>query len=46
MSALRRLLVDVRRTGYAEEDGEVTAGFASVAVAVLDHARTRWRAWP
>jgi DNA-binding IclR family transcriptional regulator len=39
MSALRRLLVDVRRDGYAEEDGDVTADFASVAVAVLDHAR-------
>jgi DNA-binding IclR family transcriptional regulator len=38
-SALRRLLVDVRRAGHATEDGEVTAGFASVAVAVLDHAR-------
>ncbi len=24
-------------TGYAVEDGEVTPGFASVAVAVLDH---------
>src|SRR5690349_24270819 len=39
ISALRRLLADVRRTGYAVEDGEVTPGFASVAVAVLDHAR-------
>ena len=39
LSALRRLLVDVRRNGYAEEDGDVTADFASVAVAVLDHAR-------
>jgi DNA-binding IclR family transcriptional regulator len=39
MSALRRLLADVRRTGYAVEEGEVTPGFASVAVAVLDHAR-------
>jgi DNA-binding IclR family transcriptional regulator len=29
----------VRRTGHAVEDGEVTPGFASVAVAVLDHAR-------
>ena len=38
MSALRRLLVEVRRNGYAEEDGDVTAEFASVAVAVLDHA--------
>jgi DNA-binding IclR family transcriptional regulator len=36
-SALRSLLVDVRRTGYATEHGEVTPGFASVAVAVSDH---------
>lgn len=36
---LRRLLVDVRLRGWAEEDGEVTPGFASVAVAVLDHNR-------
>lgn len=38
-SALRRLLVETRRAGYAREDGEVTPGFASVAAAVLDHAR-------
>ena len=37
LSALRHLLVDVRRRGYAIEQGEVTAGFASVAAAVLDH---------
>lgn len=37
-SALRRLLVDARRLGHAVEDGEVTPGFASVAVAVLDHS--------
>ncbi|RKS75657.1 DNA-binding IclR family transcriptional regulator [Motilibacter peucedani] len=37
-SALRRLLVDARARGYAVEDGEVTAGFASVAYAVVDHA--------
>jgi DNA-binding IclR family transcriptional regulator len=37
LSALRRVLVDVRRRGYAVEDGEVTPGFASVATAVLDH---------
>jgi DNA-binding IclR family transcriptional regulator len=37
-SALRQILVDVRRRGYAIEDGEVTPGFASVAAAVLDHA--------
>lgn len=36
-AALRRRLVDVRRTGYATEVGEVTPGFASVAVAVHDH---------
>jgi DNA-binding IclR family transcriptional regulator len=28
----------VRAAGYAHEDGSVTPGFASVAVAVLDHA--------
>jgi DNA-binding IclR family transcriptional regulator len=38
LSALRRLLVDTRRLGHATEDGEVTPGFASVAVAVRDHA--------
>jgi DNA-binding IclR family transcriptional regulator len=37
-SALRALLVEVRRAGHAEENGEVTPGFASVAAAVLDHA--------
>ncbi len=36
-SQLRSLLTDVRRRGHAAEDGEVTAGFASVACAVLDH---------
>ena len=36
-SALRRLLVDVRRRGYATEHGEVSPGFASVAAAVHDH---------
>lgn len=35
--ALRRLLADIRRAGHAHEDGLVTAGFASVAAAVLDH---------
>lgn len=39
LSALRRMLVDARRAGFAVEDGDVTPGFASVAVAVLDHAR-------
>lgn len=38
LSALRRLLVDVRQRGYAVEDGEVTPGFASVAVSVPDHS--------
>ena len=38
LSALRQLLVDSRRLGYAVEDGEVTPGFASVAVAVSDHS--------
>jgi DNA-binding IclR family transcriptional regulator len=38
-SALRQLLVTVRRDGYAVERGEVTPGFASVAAAVLDHSR-------
>lgn len=37
LTALRHLLVEVRRRGYATEDGEVTAGFSSVAAAVLDH---------
>ena len=37
-SELRRVLADVRRRGYAVEGGEVTAGFASVAVAVHDHS--------
>jgi DNA-binding IclR family transcriptional regulator len=37
-SALRQILVEVRRLGYASEDGEVTPGFGSVAAAVLDHA--------
>jgi DNA-binding IclR family transcriptional regulator len=37
-SALRQLLVEVRRRGYAVEDGEITENFASVAAAVTDHA--------
>lgn len=40
-SELRRLLQDVRHDGYAVEDGEITAGLASVGVVVLDHA-----GWP
>jgi DNA-binding IclR family transcriptional regulator len=38
LSALRRLLTDVRQTGFATEDGHVTPGFASVAAAVYDHS--------
>ncbi|MCW2595991.1 MAG: hypothetical protein QOJ78_489 [Pseudonocardiales bacterium] len=38
MSALRALLVDVRRRGHAVEDGEVSPGWASVAAAILDHS--------
>jgi DNA-binding IclR family transcriptional regulator len=37
-SALRSVLVDVRRRGHALEDGDVTPGFASIASAVLDHS--------
>jgi DNA-binding IclR family transcriptional regulator len=36
-SALRGVLVTVRRRGYASEDGVVTRGFASVAAAANDH---------
>lgn len=35
-SALARLLVDVRAAGHAAEDGEITPGLASVAVALRD----------
>jgi DNA-binding IclR family transcriptional regulator len=34
---LQRLLVATRRQGFAEEDGEVSPGFCSVGVAVVDH---------
>lgn len=37
LSALRVLLAETRNRGFATEDGEVTAGFASVAAAVRDH---------
>jgi DNA-binding IclR family transcriptional regulator len=37
LSALRRILTDVRQRGHATEDGEVTPGFASLAAAVFDH---------
>lgn len=36
LAALTALLADERRRGYAEEDGFITEGFASVAVPVLD----------
>jgi DNA-binding IclR family transcriptional regulator len=38
---LKRMLAEVRERGYATEDGDVTPGFASVAVSVRDHA-----GWP
>jgi DNA-binding IclR family transcriptional regulator len=38
---LKRVVAEVRERGYATEDGEVTPGFASVAVSVRDHA-----GWP
>lgn len=37
LTALRALLGETSRRGHAEESGEVTPGFASVAAAVLDH---------
>lgn len=37
LSALRSVLSETRRRGYATENGEVTPGLASVAAAVLDH---------
>jgi DNA-binding IclR family transcriptional regulator len=37
LSALRVLLSETRQRGYAIESGEVTPGFASLAVPVLDH---------
>lgn len=41
LSELRRILRDVRAQGVAEEHGEVTLGFRSVAAVVRDHA-----GWP
>jgi DNA-binding IclR family transcriptional regulator len=38
LSELRAVLTGVRQRGFALEDGEVTAGFASTAAAVLDHS--------
>ena len=40
LTALRSVLGETRRRGFAGEDGEVTPGFASVAAAVLDHNGT------
>lgn len=37
LTALRAVLGETRRRGHAREDGEVTAGLASVAAPVLDH---------
>jgi len=37
LSALRALLVEARRNGYADEDDAITPGFASVGAAILDH---------
>lgn len=37
MSALTALLAEERRRGYCEEDGFISEGFASVAVAARDH---------
>ncbi|WP_207782565.1 IclR family transcriptional regulator [Phytoactinopolyspora limicola] len=37
LSALRPMLSEVRRHGYATEYGEVTPGFGSVGVAARDH---------
>jgi DNA-binding IclR family transcriptional regulator len=37
LGALRTLLAETRQRGYAQEDGEVTPGLASVAAAVFDH---------
>ena len=39
LKQLRALLVTARERGYAEEDGFVTPGLASVACPVLDHSR-------
>lgn len=36
-TALRRLLVDVRRRGHASEQGSVTPGLSSLGYAALDH---------
>ncbi|MGH3504797.1 MAG: IclR family transcriptional regulator [Nocardioidaceae bacterium] len=37
LTALNSMLAATRQRGYATEDGEVTPGFSSIAVAVTDH---------
>ncbi|WP_369142764.1 IclR family transcriptional regulator [Streptomyces sp. R44] len=37
LTALRALLTQARRRGYATEEGEVTPGLSSIAAPVLDH---------
>ncbi|MCZ0978794.1 hypothetical protein O1L60_04665 [Streptomyces diastatochromogenes] len=37
LTALRALLAQARRRGYATEEGEVTPGLSSIAAPVLDH---------
>jgi DNA-binding IclR family transcriptional regulator len=37
-AALRALLADTRRHGWARESGEVSEGYASLATAVVDHS--------
>ncbi len=37
LSALRIVLSETRQRGYATEDGEITAGLASIAAPVRDH---------
>ena len=37
LTELRAILADTRTRGHAVEDGEITAGLASIAVAALDH---------
>jgi DNA-binding IclR family transcriptional regulator len=39
LTALHSVLTQARQRGYAVEDGEVSPGLASVAVAVHDHNR-------
>jgi DNA-binding IclR family transcriptional regulator len=36
-TALRTVLAETRRRGFAVEDGEVTPGLRSIAVPVVDH---------